>query len=295
MKPHPAFGHPLLLGEGRQRQVTLSCKERGDRHRRWVRFLVASLLVFASQFSWADKVITKDGKTYTGKILIDTDKAVLIGNPPFDPNSTLIQADDIKTIVYEQYHPNSPAERRRGLAIGLQLSGNAYSSSELSLNPAAGMGLEGSFRFHPLFEIGGGIHWTPALSASGGDFTITSSTSPGSPSRSYHDFLQYTLDVTGKIYPFFNQKKWKTEPFILVGYGWSHLIPNDSGDSLSGGGWLLGFGAIRPLTEHVFIDGRFSYHNLSFDSVNFLGQQGTLSPEVAEHTYTLSLGLSYRI
>src|SRR5437870_12660119 len=81
--------------------------------------------------AWADKVITKDGKVYTGKILIDSDKAVLIGNPPFDPNSTLIQTDDIQTIIYEEYHPNAPSERRRGLALDLQASGNAYSSSEL--------------------------------------------------------------------------------------------------------------------------------------------------------------------
>src|SRR3989338_1184904 len=75
------------------------------------------LLTFAFPLSWADKVITKDGKIYAGKILIDSDKAVLIGNPPFDPRSTLIQAEDIQTIVYEQYHPPSPAVRRRGLAL----------------------------------------------------------------------------------------------------------------------------------------------------------------------------------
>ena len=35
--------------------------------------------------------------------------------------------------------------------------------------------------------------------------------------------------MTGKIYPFYYKTQWKTEPFILTGYGWSHLIANGSG------------------------------------------------------------------
>jgi hypothetical protein len=242
----------------------------------------------------ADKVITKDGKTYTGKILIDTDKAVLIGNPPFDPNSTLIQAEDIKTIVYEEYHQVPPSERRRGITLGLMGSGNFFSSSELSLHPAGGLALEGGYRFHPLFELGAGAQWIPSVSASGNDFNIATSTDPAAPTRSYHTFWQYALSVSGKLYPFY-EKKWKTEPYLLAGYSWSHLIPKASGDSLSGAGWILGCGAIYPISTHFFIDGRFAYHNVSYDTVNFLGAQGSISPEVAEHQYELGLGISYRI
>ncbi len=243
----------------------------------------------------ADKVITKDGKVYTGKILIDTDKAVLIGNPPFDPESTLIQAEDIKTIVYEQYHQDPPAQRRRGVTLDLHASGNTYSSSVLSLNPAGGLSLDGGFRFHPLIEIGAGIQWVPSVSASGGDFTVSSSTSPGASSRSYHSFWQYGLNVSGKLYPFYNKTKWKTEPYVLARYGSNHLIPKASGDSMQGAGWLLGVGAVRPVTTHLFVDGRFIYHHLAYDTVNFMGKEGTFSPEITEHQYALQLGLSYRI
>src|SRR5262245_21199319 len=87
--------------------------------------LAFTLLLIGVSGAHADKVITKDGKVYTGKIMIDSDKAILIGNPPFDPNSTLIQSEDIQTIVYEEYKPNAPAERKRGLTFDLALMGNA--------------------------------------------------------------------------------------------------------------------------------------------------------------------------
>jgi hypothetical protein len=249
------------------------------------------ILPLALSVSWADRVITKDGKTYKGKILIDTDKAVLIGNPPFDPNSYLIQAEDIDTIVYEEYQPNSPAERKRGISGTLHLQGNAYSSGELSLKPAPGLMLEGGFRFHPLIEIGGGFQWVPSLSASGGGLAV----SDGTTTRGYESFWKYTLDFTARFYPFYKKAKWKTEPYILTGYGWSHLIPKSSGDSLTGAGWILGFGALHPLSRNLFLDGRFGYQNLSFDTVNFLGHESNIDPEIAEHQYTVSIGLSYRI
>src|SRR5690242_8543000 len=94
-------------------------------------------LVAGSAF--ADTVIMKDGTVYKGKILIDTDKAVLIGNPPFDPNSYLLESKDIDTIVYEEYHANPPAERKRGLIFEGRLMGNVLSSQELSLSPTAGL------------------------------------------------------------------------------------------------------------------------------------------------------------
>jgi hypothetical protein len=251
--------------------------------------LFAGLLTVSG--AWADKVITKDGKTYTGKILIDTDKAVLIGNPPFDPNSYLIQAEDIQTIVYEEYRPNSPAERKRGVHASLYLEGNAFSSDELSLHPAPSLRLEGGFRFHPLIEIGGGLKWLPALSASGGGLSI----SDGTTTREYHSFWQYAFDFNAKLYPFYKKFKWKTEPYLHAGYGWNRLLPKGSGDSLSGSGWIFGFGAIRPLTRHLFLDGRFGYQHLSFDTIHFLGHEAGINPDIASHQYTLSIGLSYRI
>jgi hypothetical protein len=275
----------------------LSHRERvPPREWRGVRLAFAlCILMLGLSNSWADKVITKDGKTYTGKILIDTDKAVLIGNPPFDPNSTLIQGEDIKTIIYEEYRPNSPSERRRGVTMDFHVTGNASTSDELSVHPTAGLSLEGGFRFHPLFEIGAGASWLPEVTANGGGVSVTGDPGNGPVTRGYTSFWQYTLAVTGKIYPFYKKMKWKTEPYILTGYGWSHLIPKASGDSFQGGGWLLGGGAIYPLSTHVFLDGRFTYFHLAYDTVNFLGQEGSISPEIAQHQYSLAVGISYRI
>lgn len=256
-------------------------------------FLVA-LLLGMTAFCWADKVITKDGKTYSGKILIDGDKAVLIGNPPFDPNSTLIKSEDIEKIIYEEYKPNSPGERKRGLAFGTRLTGNAYSSSDLSLNAAGGIDLEAGMRFHPAIEVGGGVQWIPATAISGGDFTVVASTVPGAPRRGYHSFGEYSLGFSGKIYPFF-QKKWKTEPYLLVGYGWNRLKAKGSGDSFKGDGWTLGAGALQPLSKNLFLEGQFRYRKLSYDTINFLGHEARITPEIDQSQFSLSLGLSYRI
>ena len=95
-----------------------------------------AILILASAPIWADQVIMKDGTVYKGKILIDTDKAILIGNPPFDPNSYLLQSEDIEKIIYEEYHPNPPSERKRGLTLETRLSGGIYSSDQQPLGPA---------------------------------------------------------------------------------------------------------------------------------------------------------------
>src|SRR5207302_11488597 len=105
--------------------------------RKKTRFIVL-FLALASLLSvraWADQVIMKDGTVYKGKIMIDTDKAILIGNPPFDPNSYLLQSEDIEKIIYEEYHPNPPAERKRGLTFETRVNGNIYSSDALSEGP----------------------------------------------------------------------------------------------------------------------------------------------------------------
>src|SRR5882672_3628978 len=105
-------------------------------HRRLFLTLAICLLPFAMPYAFADQVIMKDGTVYKGKILIDTDKAILIGNPPFDPNSYLLQAEDIEKIIYEEYHPNPPAMRKRGLTFETALNGHITSSDQQSLGPA---------------------------------------------------------------------------------------------------------------------------------------------------------------
>jgi len=262
---------------------------------KWIVHLIFAfcLLIFAMPSVMADQVFMKDGTVYKGKIMIDTDKSILIGNPPFDPNSYLLESKDIEKIIYEEYHPNPPAERKRGLVLETRLGGDFSSSPDLSFSPSAGIYAGAGFRVHPLVEVDGGIAWNPAMHASDG-FSVSNGTMTTSTTRQYEDFWMYSAVVSAKIFPFY-QRPWKTEPYFTAGYVWSKLIPKDSGDSLKGSGWLIGFGGIRPLTTHLFLEARFQYQSASFDTVSFLGREGNVNPVIDEHTYSLQAGLSYRL
>jgi hypothetical protein len=254
---------------------------------RYLRPLLLLALALAPAF--ADQVIMKDGTVYKGKILIDTDKAILIGNPPFDPNSYLLESEDIEKIIYEEYHPNPPAERKRGLTFETRLDGNFYSSQDLPSSPAPSLYAGVGFRVHPLIELNGGLDWTPSMNTSDG-FSISDSTT----TRTYENFWQYNAVFSVRFYPFY-EKKWKTEPYVIAGYNWTRQIPKGSGDSLHGAGWHVGFGAIYPLTTHFFLESRFVFKDISYDTVQFLGQEGTLNPSIHQHIYSMSVGVSYRL
>ena len=247
------------------------------------------LLPLAMPFAVADQVIMKDGTVYKGKIMIDTDKAILIGNPPFDPNSYLLQSEDIEKIIYEEYHPNPPAERKRGLTFETRVNGNIYSSDALSEGPAPSLYTGMGFRVHPALELNGGAEWTPSLRASD-SFSV----SDGTSTRRYQDFWQYSAVFSARLYPFYRQK-WKTEPYVAAGYRWSRQIPKDSGDSLKGSGWHFGFGAIRPVTTHLYLEARFAYEKLTYDTIQFLGREGGINPPIDQRAYAFSLGASYRL
>jgi hypothetical protein len=249
-----------------------------------------ALLVLVLAPAWADQVIMKDGTVYKGKILIDTDKAILIGNPPFDPNSYLLQSEDIEKIIYEEYHPNPPAERKRGLTFETRLNGNVSSSSELPVGPAPSLYVGMGFRVHPLVELNGGLDWTPSLHASD-TFSVSAGTMA---TRSYQDFWRYSAVFSLRLYPFY-RRKWKTEPYLITGYSWSKEIPKGSGDSLKGSGWHVGFGAIRPVTTHLYLEAGFLYRKTTYDTISFLGQEGAVSPPIGQNDYSLSIGASYRL
>jgi hypothetical protein len=255
-------------------------------------FLTAAIALASS--AWADKVIMKDGTVYTGKIMIDSDKAVLIGNPPFDPNSYLLESKDIATISYEEYKPNAPAERKRGFNLEARLSGNAFTSDELSLSPGAGIYGGAGFRVHPFFELEGGLEWFPALSAKDAlSVSDDPNLAPGSTLRRYERFWAYQASAGGRFYPFF-QKKWKAEPYFTLGYSWTRLLAKGSEDYLKGAGWHAGFGAIYPLSTHLFLEGRFIYQSVTFDTIEFIGREGSVRPEINEQRFALATGLSYR-
>jgi len=261
---------------------------------RTLRTLAFLILAFAASLpagrqAFADQVIMKDGTVYKGKIMIDTDKAILIGNPPFDPNSYLLQSEDIEKVIYEEYHPNPPAERKRGLTVESRLNGNVVSSDQLSegTSPSLYMGL--GFRVHPLVELDGGLDWTPSMHSSDA-FSV----SDGTTTRRYEDFWQYSAVFSARIYPFY-EKKWKTEPYLTAGYSWNHQIPKGSGDSFTGSGWQAGFGAIRPITTHLFLESRFVFQKISYDTIDFLGRSGSIQPTIDQNVYSFSVGASYRL
>lgn len=248
-----------------------------------------TLCTLATSHVSADKVIMKDGTVYKGKILIDTDKAILIGNPPFDPNSYLLESKDIQTIVYEEYRQPPPAERRRGFHVESHVSGNVFSGGEMSLSPSAGIYAGAGFRVHPAFELTGGWEWLPSVH-SGSGLNVQDTT----VSRTYQSFFIHQAVVAGRIYPWWRNMKWVTEPFLTAGYRWSRLIPKGSGDSLHGAGWQVGAGAIRPLTKHLFLETQAAYQKITYDTVHFHGTEGTIQPEIAKKDFSFSAGLSYR-
>lgn len=251
--------------------------------------LSAAFSLFLPGTVLADKVIMKDGTVYKGKILMDSDKAVLIGNPPFDPNSYLLEAEDIATISYEEYHRPPPAESRRGFLMETRLGGNVFSGGEMSLGPAASLYTGAGFRIHPLFELDGGIEWLPHLN-SGSSLVVTDANT----FRQYEKFYMYSAIVSGRFYPLFKKMSLPAEPFVITGYRWSRLRPNGSGDRLNGSGWHLGFGAIRPIARNLFLEGQFQYQRITFDSVEFLGQEGNIRPEITKNVFHFSTGMSYR-
>src|SRR5437870_5624588 len=62
----------------------------------------------------ADQLLMKDGTVLKGKILKESSKLILIGNPPFDPKEYIVHTEDVDKIIHEEYKPLPPAERRVG-------------------------------------------------------------------------------------------------------------------------------------------------------------------------------------
>jgi len=246
----------------------------------------------ALSLAHADQVIMKDGTVYKGKIQIDNGKAILIGNPPFDPNAYLLENKDIDKVVYEEYHLNPPAQRRRGLLVETRLNGMVSSSDQLPLNPAPSLYVGAGFRFHPFVELDSGLNWAPELRGQR-ELSIRNTATPPQM-RNYQDFHALHGIIAGRFYPFF-QKPWKIEPYLTAGYLWGMLTPSGTNDSLKGSGWLTGFGAHYPLTTHFFLEGRFVYESLSYDTIHFMDQDGSLNPKVDENNYTFSVGISWRL
>ena len=238
----------------------------------------------------ADQVIMKDGTVFKGKILKENNKLILIGNPPFDPKEHLLRTEDVDKVIYEEYKLLPPDERRYGFMLETQLIGNVFSSDDLSLHPGAELMIGGGMRVHPFFEIDGGLGWQPVASASDGGLSVSNTTT----TRNYTSFSWTDRFIMGRIYPVYWKTTWKTEPYLMGGYSFTHLSGKGTDDTLKGHGWLVGLGAMRQIKGHWYVDGRFLVRQLRFDTIDFLGQEGGLQPTIEETLYSLSLGASYR-
>lgn len=248
----------------------------------------AAALALGFSRAHADQVIMKDGTVYKGKIQIDTDKAVLIGNPPFDPTSYMLEAKDIEKIIYEEYKPQPPAQRKRGFTLESRVGAGFHSGNEVTFKPAPKLYFGAGFRVHPALELDGGLDLDPSLRVKD-DFSVSN----GTDTRHYQDFSQLGLGFEIRFYPLW-QKAYTTEPYLTAGYHWAKLSALGSDDGFKGSGWTIGAGAIHPLTTHIFLEARLAYRRSKFDTVNFLGQESGFSPQIEHNTVSLEAGTSYR-
>src|SRR5437879_13362761 len=160
--------------------------------------LIATLAVIPAQAVMADKIIMKDGKIYEGHIMGETQRSVLISNPPLDPKPRFVDVKDVLTIVRESRPEEKPSpEEGRFATANFGVTGQVYSSSLFSFSPAPGLYVGGGFRMPPLVEVGGEFEFIPNLW--GGSLTVTD----GTNTRSYESFYAYHGGFSTKIFPFY--------------------------------------------------------------------------------------------
>jgi hypothetical protein len=259
--------------------------------RRHRRAALRSLLVFLGlgltcpSLARAAKVIMKDGKIIEGKIVAETNGDVLIRTPPVNPMPILLPARAILTIIRDPV-PEKPYDPQRYVSLETLLEGNVFTANNMTLDPGASLRIGGGLRIHPLVEIGGGFIWKPALS---GALAVTD----GKTTRGYERFYSYGGGFTAKLFPCYRIRRWTTEPFLIVGYEWTQLVPKASGDGVDGRGLEGGFGVQRPLTKKLFLVAQFLYRGTGLDTIDFQGLRGTLDPEIHVNSYTFSTGLAF--
>jgi hypothetical protein len=230
----------------------------------------------------------RDGKIYQGHIMGETNKSILISNPPLDPKPRFLELKDVMTIVRESRPAEKPSlEEGRFASVNLGLTGQVYSSNVFSFSPAPGLYFGGGFRMHPSIELGGELDYIPNLS--GGRLTV----SDGTDFRAYERFYSYHGGFSLKLFPFFKMREWRAEPYLVTGYHWNHLVPKNSGDELKGKTIFGGAGVTFPWWKPLYWDLRFLYEHTSYDSIKFLSGEGDLS-DVTHNSFTMSAGLSYR-
>src|SRR6266513_2850881 len=114
--------------------------------------LCLAIGVFSPANPWAAKVIMKDGKIYEGKILAETKGDVVIKTSGWDHRIKLLPADNVLTVVHDPHEPEKPADPQRYIAVDSFLTGNIYTTRDVSRQPAPGLRVGGGLRLHPLVE-----------------------------------------------------------------------------------------------------------------------------------------------
>ncbi len=252
----------------------------------WVWLAVAGVLLCSAQSVHAARVIMKDGKIYEGKIIDDSDGDILIKTSPMDARPRLLPSAHILSVTPDP-PPAKNLDPQRYSTYELLLAANFFAPKNMSLDAAPGLWLGVGLRFHPLVEVGAGLDGKPWMR---GALAVTD----GRLMREYDTFLSYGGGFVAKVFPFY-QQRWKTELFVLGGYGWSRFIPPGSGDALKGSGFLTGVGLRRPLWKQIYAEARLTYSHMQYDRIFFLQRNGSIHPEITPHQIALAGGLSVRL
>jgi hypothetical protein len=248
-------------------------------------FLLTVHCVLLTGYVFAAKVIMKDGKIYEGKIITEMNGDILMRTQPGN-RPRMLPGSEILSVVRDPV-VETPRDPHRYAAIEARISGNVSDSKNVSLNPTPGLSFAGSLRFHPLFEVSGGLDWFPALK---GEVAVTD----GTTQRGYEYFYAWSGGLSGRLFPFY-ARGWKIEPFLTSGYHWTRLVPKGSGDSLQGQGLEGGAGAQWPCGKRLYAIAQLVYRRVSLDGISFNGQQGGLISPVFMGDFSFSIGASYRL
>lgn len=236
----------------------------------------------------ADKIIMKDGKIYEGHIMGETHRSILISNPPLDPKPRFLDLRQVMTIVRDRPLERIPSlDEQRFATLSVGAGAAMHQSTTFSFSPSSTLYFGGGFRIHPSVELGGELLYTPSLTGTG--LTV----SDGTHIRGYESFYAFEGGFSVKGFPFYRHRERRWEPYLTTGYHWSRLVPKASGDELRGHGLFGGLGIQIAWWKPLYWDLRFTYTHTTYDAIQFLGGEGTLS-NVTNNTYGLSAGLSYR-
>jgi len=228
----------------------------------------------------------KDGKIYTGRIMGETSRSLLLRTPPPDSKSIFLNLREIQTIVREKHDPEKPSEEAgRYATLEVTALGTWHERSVFRFSETGGLGLAAGFRLHPSIELGAGLEIGPSLA---GNVSV----GDGRTVRGYEAFSAYAGGFQAKFFPLYKVWDSRFEPYVMGGYRWNRLVPQGSGDHFGGSSWLAGMGTRWRWRRHLAWDFRAQVQDISYQRVKFGAGQGDLSG-VGYTSVSLGVGLAY--